>query len=69
MNINTKFDIGKMVVLKHDKQQDPRMITGISVRGDKLCSYNLLSGVADTWHYDFEIDEITVEKNKAGFLK
>lgn len=68
MNIKTKFDIGQNVCLKHDREKQPRIVTGISVRAQKLLSYNLMSGVTDSWHYEFEIEK-DIENNKAGFIK
>lgn len=68
MNIKTKFDISQNVTLKHDREKQPRIVTGISVRANKTISYNLMSGVVDSWHYDFEIEPSEQnEKQKAGF--
>lgn len=62
MNIKTKFDIGQLVSLKHDIENLPRAITGISIRPNNTITYNLISSDKDTWHYEFEIKEI--HKNK-----
>ncbi len=71
MKIETKYPIGHTVTLRHDREKTPRMITGVSIRGtdSKTHSYNLLSGTVDSWHYEFEMDEIDSERNKAGYIK
>ena len=71
MKVETKYPIGHTVTLKHDREKMPRMITGVSIRGTngKTHSYNLMSGTTDSWHYDFEIEEINVERGIAGFNK
>lgn len=72
MKIETKHNIGEMVTLRHDKDKLPRQITGVSIRGESgnLHSYNLQNGTnADTWHYEFEIEQLPAEKDKPGFLK
>lgn len=68
MTIKTKFDIGQTVTLKHDREKNERIVTGISVRDKKLHTYNLIQATSDTWHYEFEIEE-KKENNKTGFIK
>lgn len=69
MNIKTKFDIKQNVLLKHDGEKRPRMVTGISIRSKDVVSYHLLSGTVDSWHYEYEIEELNTNQIKTGFIK
>ena len=60
MVIDNKFEIGQIVYLKTDKEQLPRMITGLSCRGGEGISYWLGCGDKETNHFDIEI---SAEKN------
>jgi len=66
LKIETKYDIGEKVILKHDTERLLRMVTGISIRPNGH-SYNLISQEKDSWHYEFEIERESV-KSKAGFI-
>lgn len=58
--IENKFNLEQLVYLRTDKDQLPRLVTGINIRqGDRLL-YELSSGSTTSWHNDFEI---SVEKN------
>lgn len=57
MVIDNKFDIGQIVYLKTDEDQLPRIITGLTIRGNNVLVYCLSSGTSESWHYDFEISE------------
>lgn len=51
--MNTKYNIGDIVFLKTDKEQIPRMITGILIRPYGNIFY-LSKGDYETTHYDIE---------------
>ena len=54
MVISNDFSIGNIVYFRHDIDQLPRMIVGISISKDNIL-YELISGVVVSNHYDFEI--------------
>lgn len=59
--IENKFELGQCVYLKTDPEQRERMVIQIAVGGNNdNIRYCIISGTADTWHYDIEL---TVEKN------
>ncbi len=67
-----KFEIGQIVYLKTDVEQNERMITAISLKPDGIL-YCLSCGTSETYHSDIEICEeinvikkynITVSKNE-----
>ena len=60
MVIDNKFEIGDRVYLKTDNDQKERFVTRIMVAGNNGLLYELYSGSAGCWHYDFEI---SVEKD------
>lgn len=49
------FKISQTAYLKTDKDQIPRVITGISLRPHNSVTYALAHGSQETWHYDFEM--------------
>jgi len=51
---NFKFNIGDIVFLKTDVDQEERMVCGIIIRPTGL-QYALILGETETWHYDIEI--------------
>lgn len=67
MRVETTFEIGEMVLIKHDPDKLKRMVTSFSVRGSGLHSYCLSCGEKETWHYEYEIEKPTGEEKKAGF--
>ena len=56
MIIDNKFAITQTVYLKTDKDQLPRLVTGLKVNSNGLL-YSLTAGTQDSDHYDFEISE------------
>jgi hypothetical protein len=54
MVIENKFNFGDVVYLKTDNTQQPRIMTGMSVRATCI-TYELTCGVSTSWHWDFEI--------------
>lgn len=48
------FEIGQEVYLKTDDDQKKRMVCEINVKQTGII-YRLSCGIADSWHYDFEI--------------
>lgn len=54
--IDTKFDLGQIVFIKTDKEQQPRMIIGITVRPTGLL-YELNFGSNSSWHFEIEISD------------
>lgn len=59
MNINTKFDIGQVVFLKTDNEQNERLITGIDIRESGII-YRVSFCETDSYHCGFEL---SMEKN------
>lgn len=52
--INTKFDFGDGVYLKHDLEQNERMVTGFAINPGNII-YTVSFGEVITSHYDFEM--------------
>lgn len=48
------FRMGQTVYLKTDKEQKPRLVTGITLRPISV-TYALVCGTTETWHYPLEI--------------
>lgn len=53
--IEVSFEIGDMVYLKTDPDQNKRMVTRISIGGLNNLTYELTLGTLTSWHYEFEI--------------
>jgi len=53
MTIKTKYNIGQVVYLRTDIEQDARIITGITMRYSGVI-YLLTCETLETPHYDFE---------------
>lgn len=67
MTVETKYDIGDTVVLKHDTERIKRMVTAINVNGAGL-SYCLCYGDFEAYHFEMEMEKVTDEKKRpAGF--
>ena len=52
-----EFMIQQTVYLKTDKEQKPRLVTGISLRPFNSVTYGLTENTTETWHYGFEIND------------
>lgn len=67
MNVQTKYDLGDTVTLKHDIDKIRRMITAINVNGAGV-SYCLAYGDYEAYHFEMEMDKVTEPfKKKVGF--
>jgi hypothetical protein len=60
IKIDNKFNIGDIVYLKTDKDQDERIVCAITVYKNGDLVYKLSCGIDDSSHYEFEM---TKEKN------
>lgn len=60
MIITTRYDLGDIVFLITDIDQQPRIISQIRVVSSHYCEYLLSLGANNSWHSDFEF---TKEKN------
>lgn len=60
MIIDNKFEIGDICYAKVDKDQSARIITGILIRPSGNFCYEVSTGNAVNWHYEFEI---TADRN------
>lgn len=71
MKVETQYDPGDMVVLRHDPDKMKRMVTAISVRDKTNLSYCLACGDSETWHVECEMERVNSEntKNKAAGFK
>ncbi len=67
MKIETKFDITQKVVLKHDNERKPRMITRIFLSYNTTL-YECSSGIEVSTHYEFELEKVS-KRSQAGFIK
>lgn len=52
-----EFMIQQTVYIKTDKEQKPRIVTGISLRPFNSVTYGLTENTTETWHYGFEISD------------
>jgi hypothetical protein len=52
-----EFQIQQVVYLNTDKEQLPRIVTGISLRPFNSVTYGLTTNTTEAWHYDFEISD------------
>lgn len=55
MLINNKFNIGQLVYLKTDSDNELRMITEIKIMSNGLCMYLACKGVESGWYYEIEL--------------
>jgi len=63
-----KFDLGDVVVLKHDQEKLRRFVTGITLRPAGTVYLITQGRENESAHYDFEIELAPVEEQrKAGF--
>ena len=60
IKIDNKFNIGDIVYLKTDKEQEERIVCGITIYNKGELMYKLSCGLDDSSHYEFEI---TNQKN------
>lgn len=60
MVINNKFEFGQILYLTTDRDQLPRMVTGIKVCKHGELLYEVMSGTLQSTHYEYELCE---EKN------
>lgn len=70
MTLETKYDVGDTVLLRHDSDKVKRMVTGFSFNGSAV-SYCLANGDNEGWHLEFEIvkDNGESKHHVAGFKK
>ena len=54
--LETKYELGQIVYLKTDTEQQKRMVKQICFAA-KGMEYNLVCGTVSTWHSDFEITD------------
>lgn len=54
------IDLGSMVYLKTDKEQEQRIVTAVNLTLGGGLSYQLTKGERASYHYE---DEITMEQN------
>lgn len=54
MNINFKYDIGDIVYLITDNEQNKRIVTGYHISFKQIL-YRLSCGTSETSHYEIEI--------------
>lgn len=53
MIVDTKYEFGEMVKLKHDSEGLKRMVVAVTIAGSMLPRYCLVCGINESWHYDF----------------
>lgn len=53
--VELAYEIGQEVYLKTDKEQSKRIVVSIWLLQSGV-RYQLLSGINESWHYDFEIN-------------
>jgi hypothetical protein len=62
MIVDNKFDIEQTVYLKTDIEQLPRLIRSFQVYKTRI-AYELVLGVNDSWHDEFEISSQPINVN------
>lgn len=67
MKIETKFDIGEMVLVKTDTQKAERMVTNIKICPNENHIYTLSIAEKISDHYEMELESSNKTNNKAGF--
>lgn len=55
MLIDNQFELGQIVFLKTDKDQQERIITALEIRPKDCISYEVYASTVVSWHYDFEM--------------
>lgn len=65
MRIPNKYELGQVVCLITDLQQQPRQIVAIKIDISGGLMYMLVAGETVTWHYEAEIQP---EADKSLFL-
>lgn len=55
MTISTKYNIGDLVHLVTDEDQEYRMVTAIKVLPNNCITYLLNLGIQEAWHFEVEI--------------
>lgn len=65
MRIQNKYNLGDIVWLITDSQQQPRQIVAIKIDISGGLMYMLVAGEAVTWHYEAEIQP---KADKSPFL-
>ena len=56
ININAKFNIGDFVYVITDKDQEIRIITGITIRENAI-QYGVSLNASESWFYGFELSK------------
>lgn len=56
MLIDTKFELGDLVYLQTDPDQQKRLVTGLEIRPNGII-YLLSCGAVESSHYDIEISK------------
>lgn len=51
-----EYELGSVVYLKTDKEQERRIVTGILVRETGV-TYAVTHMTSETWHYGFELSD------------
>jgi hypothetical protein len=65
MVVENKFDIGQVVYLRTDKEQEPCIITCLTVYRDGDVLYEVNRGSHSSRHFDFELSN---ERNLACLI-
>lgn len=58
MEIKTKYDLKQLVYLAHDPEQQPRMVTEITIITPKLLRYQVSCGSEHSDHYEHELSAV-----------
>lgn len=67
MKITTKYNIEDSVYLVTDSEQVERIITAITIYPNNLIMYELMCGVEQSDHYEFELsDKVDVIKRTSN---
>ncbi len=69
MKIETKYDIGQLVILKTDPQKQERMVIAITINPHEVPIYTLGQADKDSRHYECEMELCNATNQKAGFKK
>lgn len=53
--IRTKYNIGDIIYLRTDDENNARIVTGITIRPNNSIIYEVSCGTVTSSHYDFEM--------------
>ena len=56
INLEIEFELGEIVYLITDKEQNERIVSGLTLRPNKTILYTLACGSYESTHFEIEIN-------------